>query len=128
VTAALLFAVALTVVPGAHARAVCPVGLHPVETVELFFGRGAVSDAEWQGFLDAEVTPRFPDGLSAWDVQGQWTAPDGRLSREPSKVVLLVLGPKPGQQARITALIEAYKAQFHQQSVLRVEHRDCAAF
>ncbi len=46
---------------------------------ELYFGVGPVDDADgaanekrWREFLDREVTPRFPDGLSVFDVYGQW--------------------------------------------------------
>ena len=49
-----------------------------VET-KLYFGLGLAGDASsgvgeqgWRAFLDAEVTPRFPDGLSVVDVYGQW--------------------------------------------------------
>ena len=45
----------------------CSVGLHRATTAELFFGcniedNGVVSEADWGQFVDAEVTPRFPDG------------------------------------------------------------------
>src|SRR5579872_2119619 len=46
---------------------------------KLYFGLGlidrpeqGVSEADWRGFLDREVTPRFPNGLSVLDVYGQW--------------------------------------------------------
>ena len=69
---------------------------HPGQTqgwvdVKLYFGLGladhpenGVSEAQWRDFLDKEVTPRFPSGLSVVDVYGQWqgknqTAPE-RLS------------------------------------------------
>src|SRR5690606_40856485 len=50
---------------------------------ELYFGVGeesgvsareqtdAISDAQWEAFLDKEVTPRFPDGLTVFDAYGQ---------------------------------------------------------
>ncbi len=31
-----------------------------------------ISEADWRDFLDREVTPRFPSGLSVVDVYGQW--------------------------------------------------------
>lgn len=31
-----------------------------------------VSDEDWRAFLAAEVTPRFPDGLTVIDAAGQW--------------------------------------------------------
>jgi hypothetical protein len=43
--------------------------------LELLFGvsrKGApVSDEEWQSFVDQEVTPAFPDGLTILEGYGQ---------------------------------------------------------
>jgi hypothetical protein len=117
---------------GAGKHASCPAGLHPVTTAELFFGMdtpgGAVGDADWKAFLDQEVTPRFPNGLTVWDGAGQWRGPNGALTREPAKVMLIVLGGRRGEGARLARVIAAYKVRFHQQSVLLTEHRDCASF
>ena len=41
-----------------------------------------VSEAEWASFLNDEVTPRFPDGLSVLDVRGQSRNLQGRIERE----------------------------------------------
>jgi broad specificity phosphatase PhoE len=116
----------------AHVRPACPAGLQPARTAELFFGleEGGrlLSDAEWNGFLDAEVTPRFPDGLTVWDARGQWRPPNGKLTHEPSRVMLIVLTGRHDERARLAAVIGAYKTRFHQQSVLLVEHSDCASF
>ena len=42
----------------------------------LYFGRnrpagGEVADADWEAFLGAVVTPRFPDGLTIVEAHGQ---------------------------------------------------------
>src|ERR1051325_10759712 len=44
---------------------------------EMIFGLGRrggadVSDAQWRDFVDHEITPRFPDGLSILNARGQW--------------------------------------------------------
>jgi hypothetical protein len=124
---------ALMLLPMAvQARTTCPASLHGVRTVELFFGQDEggrqLSAAEWKRFVDTEITPRFPDGLTVLDAYGQWRAPDGILSREPTKVVLIILAGRPGDAAGLAAIRAAYKSQFHQQSVLLVEHSDCASF
>ena len=116
-----------------EARTVCPAGLHAVTTAELFFGAdipdgGKVSAADWADFLDREVTPRFPDGLTTWSADGQWRTPAGVETRETSRVLLLVLSGRRDERARLAALIDAYKSRFHQLSVLLVEHGDCARF
>ena len=65
-------------------------------TADMMFGRNVgnrlvVSDQAFAQFLAAEVTPRFPDGLTVIDARGQWRDGAGALVREPAKVVLLVL-------------------------------------
>jgi hypothetical protein len=90
----------------------------------LYFGLsqpgGLISEADWQAFVDAELTPRFPDGLTQWAAQGQWKGSDGKAAKEPSRVVVLLHAPGAAADAKLAALIEAYKARFHQESVLRV--------
>ena len=70
---------------------------------ELYFGRnipsgGTVSDADWQKFVDEVVTPRFPDGLTVLDADGQWRGKDGSIAREESKVIVL-LYPRKDRKA-----------------------------
>ena len=88
----------------------------------LYFGlarpAGTVSEAEWEAFVRDEVTPRFPEGLTAWEVDGQWRRADGKIIRERSKVLLLVHADTPTARARIEALIARYKGSFEQESVL----------
>jgi hypothetical protein len=111
----------------------CAAGLGNVTTVELFFGRnipsgGSVSDEDWRRFLDREVTPRFPQGLTVTDAYGQWRDADGVIAREPSKRLLLILSGAPEEGARIMAVTDAYKKEFRQDSVLLVQNKACAAF
>ena len=99
---------------------------------ELLFGLsrpgGTVSDAEFDGFLDRSVTPRFPDGLTVTDASGRWRTPDGRQVREASRRVLIVARPGPDLRARLNAIRAEYTAQFRQQSVGLVTSRVCASF
>ena len=97
----------------------------------LFFGlskpKGAVSELEWQLFLRDEVTPRFPDGLTAWDARGQWRAPSGDLEHESSKVLLLVHPDTQTARQSIQEVIAAYRKAFEQQAVLWETARVCVA-
>jgi hypothetical protein len=125
-------ALALMLAAGS-ARGACRPGLHEVTTEQLFLGLDAgvergVSEAEWGRFLDSEVTPRFPDGLSVWDVAGQWRDPAGNMSREPAKSLFIVLPGTASDRANLQALVDLYKARFHQKSVLVLETAACAAF
>ena len=83
--------------------------------------RRPVSDAEWMRFLDREVTPRFPDGLSVQNVYGQWKgAHDAVPERGRSKVLLIDYPETAENEARIDAIRTAWKQQTGEQSVLKV--------
>lgn len=92
-------------------------------------GRPGVSEGAWRRFLADQITPRFPDGLTAVDAAGQWRDPVAHaLVREPSKVVTLVLRDRASGEARIDAVVAAYKRRFHQRSVGVVIRPACVAF
>lgn len=102
---------------------------------ELFFGRDkagrkAVSDAEWANFLAKTVTPNFPDGLTVFDGYGQWRNPQtGVIGRSPSvKIVLIAIKRSPDLSGRLSAVMDAYKTRFRQQSVGIITRDSCAAF
>ena len=93
---------------------------------ELYFGTnrpgGEVSDEEFAGFVDREVTKRFPDGLTLLTGYGQFLNSQGVLIRERSKVLILFYPLQTeGATARIQEIREAYKTAFQQESVLKVE-------
>lgn len=98
----------------------------------LYFGlsspQGPVSEAAWQAYVDSEVTPRFPDGLTQFQAQGQWRGSDGKVAKEPSRVLVLLHPCTADADAKLAQLIQAYKARFHQESVLRVRQRAEARF
>ncbi len=125
----LLFPVLLAGCASFHADR-CPAGLSPMVQADLYFGRviaggGSVSEEEWRRFVDEEITPRFPDGLTVTDASGQWRGQKG-IVREPSKRVTIIL---PSQNAaRIEAVRAAYRVHFHQDSVLLIETPVCGAF
>ena len=111
-----------------------------MKQVQLFFGRdipgrGMVSDAEWERFLDEEVTSRFPAGFSVADLDGQYRNAGGTIVRERSKELLIVVpgaaaGAAAGasDEAKLAAIRDAYKRRFNQESVLLVESPVCAGF
>ncbi|MBS0546908.1 MAG: DUF3574 domain-containing protein [Proteobacteria bacterium] len=109
----------------------CATPLKPAVEVDLFFGRsieggGKVSDAEWADFLAAEVTPRFPNGFTVLDAAGQYREPSGTITREPSKLVVIVVFDAPDFRAKVTALVDVYRKRFRQHDVLRLERPVCA--
>jgi hypothetical protein len=119
--------------PPAEPLPACPAGQEAHRTAQLFFGRNVgdkagVSEADFHKFMDAEVTPKFPDGLTVMDGGGQWRGDENRLIREASKVVLIVLPKGRDASARIEAVRNAYKTRFHQESVLLITQAACVSF
>jgi hypothetical protein len=94
---------------------------------ELFFGTarpdGVVSKEEFRMFVDHEVTPRFPDGLTVIEAAGQFTGADGVLVKEDSFVLVLLYPIETANEShrRIERIRRLYRKQFQQESVLRVD-------
>ena len=95
---------------------------------KLYFGLGpvdrpeqGVSEGDWRRFLDREVTPRFPDGLSVLDVYGQW---QGKNQASPerlrSKMLIIDYPDTAENRAKIEAIRAAWKQKTGDQSVMRV--------
>ena len=107
----------------------CPPGLTAGTSVDLYFGRGGVSDADWRDFVDRSIVPRFPDGMTVFDAAGSWRNPrTGRTSSEDSKVLRVIATDARHLAGPAQAVIDDYKRRFSQQSVLRVEQPVCHAF
>jgi hypothetical protein len=106
---------------------------HPGHTegwvdTKLYFGLGpadhpeqGISEARWREFLDREVTPRFPDGLSVLDIYGQW---QGKNQTTPERLhtKCLVIDYQDSQPNRdkIEAIRAAWKKMTGDQSIMRV--------
>jgi len=91
---------------------------------ELFFGQsipggGVVSPAEWQAFVDQEVTPRFPQGLTLLQAQGQWRNAQGGIDREASRVLVLLLPAEAARGPLMDELRARYRERFRQEAVAR---------
>jgi Protein of unknown function (DUF3574) len=112
----------------------CRGGQKPSQVAELMFGRKigdriAVSEVDWGRFVDREITPRFPDGLTVFNAAGQWRdKSSNKIVREPSKIVQIVLPGDDGEFARLNEIAEAYKTRFKQQSVGVIVRPACVSF
>jgi hypothetical protein len=129
----LLPALALALAGCASAPATrCAAGQQLMRSERLYFGtampHATVSPEDWRGFVDAVVTPRFPNGLTAWPASGQWRSADGTVLREASWVLEIVHEPDAASDAAIGEIVAAYKTRFQQESVLRVSGDACVAF
>ncbi len=112
----------------------CSGAQRPQLVAALLFGRDigrrlGVSDSAFAQFVARELTPRFPDGLTITDAAGQWRDPaSGKLVREATKRVDIVLPGHADDQAKLGAVVAAYKRKFHQQSVGVIVQRACVSF
>ena len=96
-------------------------------------GRGidqgeVVDDAAWAAFLADIVTPRFPDGLTVLDGQGQWRGESGLVQMERSKLLVILAPPGDAAPRLLDEISDEYKRRFDQESVLRVVYDTCASF
>jgi hypothetical protein len=102
-------------------------GVQPFVRTELYFGtakpNGDVTEAEFRDFVDRQVTPRFPDGLTLLKGDGQFRGEDNVVIKEQS-FVLILLYPRDTldrSSRRIERIRALYKDEFDQESVLRVD-------
>lgn len=96
---------------------------------ELYFGGSrpdgtVITPAEFELFLDKEVTPAFPDGLTWLEAHGQW------MGGKEDSYVLIILYPFADRHANseLEEIRTDYKEQFDQQSVLRADSVERVSF
>ena len=115
------------------AMPICQTDYLSMARLELYFGTSkkdgsTVSDAEWGNFLDEEVTPRFPDGLTVLRGYGQWRNSEGVIAKEGSIVLVILYFPSEESETKIEDVRAAYKDRFNQESVMRVDSANCVSF
>ena len=106
---------------------------HPGQTsgwvdTKLYFGLGVadhpdngISESQWRDFLDKEVSPRFPAGLSVLDVYGQWQGKNQTTpERLRSKMLIIDYPNTQENRDKIEAIRAAWKQRTGDQSVLRI--------
>lgn len=100
---------------------------------ELYFGTNrkdgtTVSSAEFQAFVDEEVTPRFPDGLTVLDGYGQYQNRAGRIAKEGAKVLVIFHPASAAAEKALDEIRAAYKQRFNQESVLLIRSATRVSF
>jgi hypothetical protein len=112
----------------------CDGTLQAQQVAQLLFGRNVedrarVSEADFNGFVAREVSPRFPEGFTVIDAAGQWRdARRGSILHEAAKIIEIVLPSGEDNRRKIEAIVEAYKLQFQQQSVGLIVAPACVRF
>jgi hypothetical protein len=117
----------------APAASLCAPGDTALVRDLVYFGRnrpdgGAVSDAEWLGFLDSVVTPSFPNGFTIVEGVGRWKGQSGAVERERSAIITFLHTGSTADRDRVAYVAGEYKRRFHQEAVLRERTPACARF
>ncbi|MEV5956374.1 DUF3574 domain-containing protein [Streptomyces sp. NPDC051987] len=108
----------------------------PYLETRLFFGTArpdggpAVTDRQFTAFVDREVTPDFPDGLTVQNGRGQWRDTHGTIEKERSYVLTLLYPQSAARDGdrKIEEIRRAYEKAFAQESVGRVDEHVQADF
>ncbi|KAF3885961.1 MULTISPECIES: DUF3574 domain-containing protein [Nostocales] len=100
---------------------------------ELLFGLSKsdgsrVNEKEFQFFIDNEVTPLFPDGLTLLTGKGQFKNSRKIVVKEGSKLLILLYPFNSDSNRKIQQIRQAYVKNFQQESVLRVDELSCVSF
>jgi hypothetical protein len=126
-------ALAQEATPATGAVDLCPdelygPGSEPWMQAELYFGTTQdtgtpYAESDFDAFLDNEITPRFPDGLTLLTGLGQWKNSEGTISQERSMLLIILYPPDPSgaTSAKFEEIRDLYEQQFHQESVLRAD-------
>jgi hypothetical protein len=113
------------------------VGAEPFTRTELFFGTSrpdgsAVTEEEFDGFIDEEITPRFPAGLTLLSGYGQFQNESDEIIEEDSYLLILLYPVETDGTSSelIEEIRDEYETQFEQESVLRADDGVpvCASF
>jgi Protein of unknown function (DUF3574) len=112
----------------------CPFsGQRPMLVTRLYFGQTEdgkpLAPGQWDDFLAHTVTPRFANGLTVYDAQGQWRDQKTKtIVQEAAKVVEIAAANSPGLRSKIEDVARLYRVRFHQKSVGIVSRLACGAF
>lgn len=99
----------------------------PFVRTELFFGTakpdGAVTAEEFKAFVDAVITPLFPDGLTVVKADGQFKNDAGVTIKEEAYVLILLYSAESQKASSrsIDYIRQEYMRAHQQESVLRAD-------
>ncbi|MFM9697733.1 DUF3574 domain-containing protein [Streptomyces europaeiscabiei] len=88
-------------------------------------GGPAVTDEQFTAFVDREVTPGFPDGLTVQEGRGQWRDASGTIEKERSYELILLypVSSAATSDRKIEEIRGDYLKEFAQEAVARVDDR-----
>ena len=106
--------------------------MHCIKT-EIYFGEDEpggkhVGPKAWRDFLNQEVTPRFPKGLTVLEGYGQMQHRSGKIERQATRIIVLIHQPTKLMKKQISAVIAAYRARFANAQVMHLRTPVLAEF
>ena len=107
-------------------------GERMIET-RLYLGmaspNGPVTEEAFRAFVEAEVTPRWPEGYTILSGEGLWFSEQRKITeREPSRVLVRMHDGSGAASAAVEGIRAAYISRFTQDAVLRTDAPVCAVF
>lgn len=90
---------------------------------ELYFGltnnSGEISNERWNDFKEKSLEVVFV-GYSELDCNGYWKNSIGEKYNENSKLIIYIHEKSTKEQNKIDSIINVYKMEFNQESVLEI--------
>ena len=80
---------------------------------------GFVSDSAWAVFIRDVVTPRFPGGFAVYHTDGQWQYANGKVAKEPGRIIEIIHVPDAASEAKIVEIADYFVKKFDQEAVGR---------
>ena len=120
--------VRLAIVAGALATAACASlassgrGAEHIDRLAFGLGirdTGFVSDSAWAAFIRDVVTPRFPGGFAVYHTEGQWQYANGKVAKEPGRIIEFIHVPDSTSEARVVEIADWFVKRFEQEAVGR---------
>lgn len=104
------------------------VGCSPYSYVleKIYFGRNIdsdsiVSDSSWTVFKNEVITPKFPQGYTVHNAEGQWRDSAGNIIQEKTFLLEIIhLNDDSVSYRAARQIISEYKTKFKQEAVLQV--------
>jgi hypothetical protein len=79
---------------------------------------GEVTEEQFAAFLETDVTPAFPAGLTAYDAYGQMQTAEGKIVKQKTKVLLLVHDNSKTSVDAIHKIVASYRSKFGNPQVM----------
>jgi hypothetical protein len=93
---------------------------------ELYFGlsneQGTISDSVWVEFKKNNID-EILGGYTMINARGYWTSYSGKKVSEDSRVLILIHNDSEVTNRKIDSIINLYKSEFNQESVMKTQQK-----